>query len=97
MAAKKKTTKESAPKAAKKTVSKAPAKKAVKKTAAKKTVAKKVAVKKAPVAKAAPTKRIESPVEKPVELKGFAKKQYQRLLDLRDGLLDAMYGVTHDT
>lgn len=33
----------------------------------------------------------------PVVLKGFAKKQHQRLLDLRDGLLDAMYGVTHDT
>ena len=92
MAAKKKTTKESAPKAAKKTVSKAPAKKAVKKT-----TAKKAAVKKAPAVKAASTKRVEPPVEKPVELKGFAKKQYQRLLDLRDGLLDAMYGVTHDT
>ena len=34
---------------------------------------------------------------KPVVLKGFAKKQHQRLLDLRDGILDAMYGVTHDT
>lgn len=35
--------------------------------------------------------------EKPVELKGFAKKQYQKLLDLRDGLLDAMDGITHET
>lgn len=34
---------------------------------------------------------------KPIVLKGFAKKQHQRLLDLRDGLLDAMYGVTHET
>ena len=34
---------------------------------------------------------------KPVVLRGFAKKQHQRLLDLRDGILDAMYGVTHDT
>ncbi len=100
MAAKKKTTTKSAPKAAKKvaskatkkTASKAPAKKVVKKAAAKK-----VAAKKAPAAKAAATRRIVLPVEKPVELKGFAKKQHQKLLDLRDGLLDAMYGVTHDT
>jgi len=100
MAAKKKTTTKSAPKAAKKV-----AKKATKKTASKaaskkvvrKAAAKKVAAKKAPTAKAAATKRVDPPAEKPVVLKGFAKKQHQRLLDLRDGLLDAMYGVTHDT
>ena len=91
MAAKKKTTTKSAPKAAKKV-----AKKATKKTASK-APAKKVAAKQTPATKAAATKRIEPPVKKPVVLKGFAKKQHQRLLDLRDGLLDAMYGVTHET
>ncbi|NWK56013.1 TraR/DksA C4-type zinc finger protein [Verrucomicrobiaceae bacterium N1E253] len=87
MAAKKKTTEKTtspAKKAAKKTVKKAAAKKTAKKTVAKKAAAKKTEAKPA------------EPV-KPVELKGFAKKQHQRLLDLRDGLLDAMYGVTHDT
>jgi len=34
---------------------------------------------------------------KPVKLSGFSKKQYQRLLDLRDGIMDAMNGITHDT
>ena len=32
-----------------------------------------------------------------VKLKGFAKKQYQKLLDLRDELVDAMQGVTNET
>lgn len=104
MAAKKKTTTKAASKSpatkkvAKKTVkktAKTTAKKAVKKTA-KKSAAKKVAAKK--VSEAPPVKKaVEKPVQKPVVLKGFAKKQHQRLLDLRDGLLDAMYGVTHDT
>lgn len=89
----KKVTKKSAPKkAAAKVAKKAP----VKKAAAKKTVAKKKAVKAVAVVK--PVKKVtKAPVLKPVVLKGFAKKQHQRLLDLRDGLLDAMYGVTHDT
>ena len=81
----KKVAKKAAKKVAKK-VTKKPAKKAAKK-AAKKVVVKKVAKK---------VNRIKVP-SKPVVLRGFAKKQHQRLLDLRDGILDAMYGVTHDT
>ncbi|MGB0991081.1 MAG: TraR/DksA family transcriptional regulator [Akkermansiaceae bacterium] len=34
-------------------------------------------------------------MRKPVKLVGFVKKQHQRLLDLRDGILDAM-GMTQD-
>ena len=81
----KKATKKATKKVAKK-VAKKPAKKVVKK-AAKKAVVKKAAKK---------VNRVKVP-SKPVVLKGFAKKQHQRLLDLRDGILDAMYGVTHDT
>jgi len=81
----KKTAKKAVKKATKK-VAKKPAKKVVKK-AAKKAVVKKAAKK---------VNRVKVP-SKPVVLKGFAKKQHQRLLDLRDGILDAMYGVTHDT
>jgi len=81
----KKVAKKAAKKVAKK-VTKKPAKKAAKK-AAKKVVVKKAAKK---------VNRIKVP-SKPVVLRGFAKKQHQRLLDLRDGILDAMYGVTHDT
>ena len=102
----KKAAKKVAKKAAKKVVVKKTAKKAVKKAAKK--VAKKVtkkpakkvakkAAKKVVVKKAAKkVTRIKVPT-KPVVLRGFAKKQHQRLLDLRDGILDAMYGVTHDT
>ncbi|MDG1358090.1 MAG: TraR/DksA C4-type zinc finger protein [Akkermansiaceae bacterium] len=93
--------KKAAKKAPKKVVSK-PAKKTSKKAAKK--VSKKVAKKapkkavKKPVVKAAAKKVIRKKVpSKPVVLKGFAKKQHQKLLDLRDGILDAMYGVTHDT
>ncbi len=81
----KKVAKKVSKKASKKVVKKAAkkvAKKATKKAAAK-AVVKKVVRKKVPT--------------KPVILKGFAKKQHQKLLDLRDGILDAMYGVTHDT
>ena len=89
----KKAAKKVAKKAAKK-VSKKAAKKVSKKAAKKvsKKAAKKVVVKKA----AKKVTRIKVP-SKPVVLRGFAKKQHQRLLDLRDGILDAMYGVTHDT
>ena len=89
----KKAAKKVAKKAAKKAVKKV-AKKAAKKPAKKaaKKAAKKVVVKKA----AKKVNRIKVP-SKPVVLRGFAKKQHQRLLDLRDGILDAMYGVTHDT
>ena len=61
-------------------------KKAVKK-AAKKAPAKKAA-KKAPAKKAAPRKR--------VKLTNFVKKQRQRLRDLQDELMDAMYGVQQE-
>ena len=100
-AAKKAVVKKTAKKAVKK-VAKKPAKKVAKKIAKKvtkkpakkvtKKAAKKVVVKKA----AKKVTRIKVP-SKPVVLRGFAKKQHQRLLDLRDGILDAMYGVTHDT
>ena len=57
--------------------------------------------KKAPAAKAVPEvpilKKVSVKPAKPVKLVGFAKKQYQRLLDLRDGIMDAMNGITHDT
>lgn len=91
----KKTAKKVAKKALKavKTAVKKPTKKVTKKTAAKKALVKKAPAKKAP-AKKAPAKK--APAKK-VKLVGFAKKQHQRLLDLRDGILDAMYGVTHDT
>lgn len=49
----------------------------------------------APKAQSASKKKATA--NKPVKLTGFVKKQHQRLLDLRDGILDAMYGVTHDT
>ncbi|MGB1873544.1 MAG: TraR/DksA family transcriptional regulator [Akkermansiaceae bacterium] len=94
----KKAAKKVTKKAVKKVSKKAPAKKAkkvAKKVAKKapKKVAKKPVVKK-PVVKKAVRNKVPT---KPVVLRGFAKKQYQRLLDLRDGILDAMYGVTHDT
>ncbi|MBT8044875.1 MAG: TraR/DksA C4-type zinc finger protein, partial [Verrucomicrobiae bacterium] len=79
-------------KAAKKTVKKAAAKTPKKKAVAKKAVVKKAVVKKAPAKKA--TKKVK---HRKVAIKGFVKKQYQRLLDLRDGILDAMDAVTHDT
>lgn len=103
-AAAKKTVKKAAKKVTKKKVTpkkKQPAKKAApKKKVAKKTAkkaakapAKKAVVKK--VTKKTPAKKVAP--KKKVKLVGFAKKQHQRLLDLRDGILDAMYGVTHDT
>jgi DnaK suppressor protein len=90
MATKKKAVKKAAKKAPAK---KAPAKKAAKKAPAKKAPAKKAAkktpAKKAPAKKAAPRKR--------VKLTNFVKKQRQRLLDLQDELMDAMYGVQQET
>ena len=88
-AAKKVAKKASQPKKVAKKVAKKAVKKAVKKATPKATKAAKPAPIVRKVAKkAAPLK--------PVVLKGFAKKQHQRLLDLRDGIVDAMYGVTHD-
>lgn len=101
MAAKKKTTKKTDKSTVKKSEDQAPiakkaAKKAVKKSPAKKAATKVVAKKAAKTPSAPKTQKLKKP-EKSIVLKGFAKKQHQRLLDLRDELLDAMYGVTHDT
>ena len=108
----KKAAKKTVKKAAKKVVKKAVKKKVVKKKSAKKTLIKKVVTeKKAIVKKAAAKKKAAKkslPVKKAivkkkvvakkkVKLIGFARKQHQRLLDLRDGILDAMNGITHDT
>lgn len=106
-AAKKVAKKAAKKKPAPKKVAKKAAKKVAKKASQPKKVAKKVAkkaVKKATpkatkAAKPAPIVRKvakKAAPLKPVVLKGFAKKQHQRLLDLRDGIVDAMYGVTHD-
>lgn len=89
----KKAVKNVAKKVAKKAAGKKAAKKAVKKVAKKaakkvtKKAAKKSPVKKAPAAKAAKPKA-------PKKLSSFIKKQQQRLLELRDELVDAMSGVT---
>ncbi|MDG2487584.1 MAG: TraR/DksA C4-type zinc finger protein, partial [Roseibacillus sp.] len=86
---------------AKKAAKKAPAKKAAKKAPAKKAAKKapaKKAAKKAPAKKAAkkaPAKKLAP--RKPVKLTIFVKKQRQRLLDLQDELMDAMYGVQQET
>ena len=75
-------------------VKKAAAKKKVAKKRAK-TATKKAAKKSLPVKKAIVKKKVVA--KKKVKLIGFARKQHQRLLDLRDGILDAMNGITHDT
>ena len=82
-------------KVAKKKAQKKVAKKAAKKVTKKAVPAKKVAPpeKAAPAKKAAPVKKIVKTSHKAV----FVKKQRQRLLDLRDELVDAMNGVTRDT
>ena len=78
--------------AKKKAAKKAPVKKAAKKAPAKK-AAKKAPAKKA--AKKAPAEKVVT--RKPVKLTNFVKKQRQRLLDLQDELMDAMYGVQQET
>lgn len=103
MPAKKKTAKTAATKktAAKKT--------AAKKTVAKKTVAKKSPKKAAPAQKTAPVADKKAPAEPaavtpapakapagPVKMTAFVKKQQQKLLDLRDVLMEAMYGVQNE-
>jgi RNA polymerase-binding transcription factor DksA len=97
-AAKKVSAKKTAKKAAAK--KEAPAKKAKKaKKAAKKEAPSKKAAKKAAAVKAvppAPPKKKVAP-RKPVKLTIFVKKQRQRLLDLKDELMDAMYGVQQET
>ena len=100
--------KKSATKAAKKVSAKKTAKKAAAKKAAPAKKAKKAAKKEAPSKKAAkkaaavkavppaPPKKKAAP-RKPVKLTIFVKKQRQRLLDLKDELMDAMYGVQQET
>jgi len=96
-----------AKKAAKKTSAKKAAKKAVKKATVKK-VAKKAPKKdsaKKPL-KPTPAQKAEmedigaligSEVPEGVKLSPFVAKQRQRLLDLRDQLINAMYGMTRET
>jgi RNA polymerase-binding transcription factor DksA len=91
-AAKKVSAKKTAKKAAAK--KEAPAKKAVKKETPSKKAAKKAAAVKA-VPPAPPKKKVAP--RKPVKLTIFVKKQRQRLLDLKDELMDAMYGVQQET
>ncbi|MEM1084545.1 MAG: TraR/DksA family transcriptional regulator [Verrucomicrobiota bacterium] len=90
----KKVAKKAAKKAVKKVAKKA-AKKATKKAAAPaKKAATKAAKKEVPAKKAAPVKKAAPAKKKgPVKLTAFATKQRQRLLDLRDELVDAMSGV----
>lgn len=94
-----KASKKAAKKVVKKAAKKAPAKKTTKKVAKKS--AKKAPEKKAVAQKETETVKKVAPKKvapkKNVKLIGFAKKQHQKLLDLRDSILDAMYGVTHDT
>jgi len=111
-AAKKAPAKKAAKKApAKKAAKKTPAKKAAKKAPAKKApakAAKAAPAKKAPAKKAA-KKELVPEVEifvvpkkkvaptKPAKLTGFVKKQQQRLLELRDELMDVMSGIQQET
>ena len=110
--AKKKAAAKKAPakKAAKKApAKKAAAKKAPAKKAAKSEEAVKAPAKKAPAKKAASKdadkkneevfvvpKKKTAPT-KPAKLSGFAKKQRQKLLELRDELMDAMHGIQSET
>ncbi|MFP6857749.1 MAG: TraR/DksA C4-type zinc finger protein [Roseibacillus sp.] len=93
-AAKKVSAKKTAKKAAAKKAPAKKAKKAAKKEAPSKKVAKKAAAVKA--VPPAPPKKKAAP-RKPVKLTIFVKKQRQRLLDLKDELMDAMYGVQQET
>jgi len=91
---------------------KAPGKKApIPKAAPKPVLAKKAPEIKAPVSKSAPKKykskkaaapKVDENTSPPAPIKSphspaFIKKQHQRLLDLRDDLVDAMSGMTRDT
>jgi DnaK suppressor protein len=107
MPSKKKTAKKAPAKKA--AAKKAPAKKAAaKKAPAKKVTAKEAPAKAEPVKKAAakkspapapPVEEVKPVIVKPtgpIKLTAFAKKQQQKLLDLRDDLLEALYGVEND-
>ena len=91
-----KTPAKKAAKASEPAAKKAPAKKAVKSPAAKpapkKTAAKKAPAK--PVAEAPAEPALPAKPAAPVKVSGFTLKQRQRLLDLRDELVDAMSGMT---
>ena len=97
----KKVTKKAAKKVAKKVAKKAPKKQTAKKTASKPKASKKAQKEVGASAAVKTLKKSAPPTEfrtvKSVELKGFTKKQYQKLLDLRDSILDVMHGVTNDT
>lgn len=101
-AAVKKTAKSKAP-AEKASAKKAPAKKAVAKKAVKKTspIKKKVAVKRRPLMSHLAPKPVmpsAAPGGKPKKLSAaFLKAQKQKLLDLRDTLVDQMNGVARDS
>ena len=101
-AAKKTPAKKVTKKAAKKALAKKVAKKAAKKAPSKKPSTKKTTTKKkAPIkdtmeAAAADNEEILKPKKK-VVLNAFVKAQRQRLLDLRDELVEAMEGVARDS
>ena len=104
MAAKKQATRKApAKKTVKKTTAKKSATKAAKKAAPKKKIARettKKAAKKATAKKPAGkknTEATEAEVSNGVKLSPFVAKQRQKLLDLRDELINSMYGVTRDT
>lgn len=71
------------------------AKTSVKKTTSKKAVAKKSA--KAASGAATPAKKAPAAPAEVKPMSSFVKKQYQRLLDLRDELMDSMYGMQQET
>ncbi len=87
-----KVSKPAAKKAAKKAVKKS-VKKAVAKTETAKRAAEKESVAEKPIAKPQPALSKQDAKEQ----KNFDEKQYQKLLDLRDSILDIMRGVTQDT
>lgn len=82
--------------ASKKAVAKAPSKPLPKKASPIKANTKKPTTKKAPVAKKVSAAKSSAPA-KPVVLTGFLAKQRQRLLMLKDTLLDSMNGVAKDS
>lgn len=106
-AVKKKVAKKAAKKVTKKAVKKKVAKKATKKVKVTKKAVKKATPKPAPKKKAAKpakkavakkaVKKVVKKAKKSKKLSTFDKKQYRRLLDLRDELIDATHGLAKDT
>ena len=96
----KKTLKKTAKKAAKKTAKKAAPAKATKSAKSVKKAAKapvKKAAKKAAPVDLPPVDPGPKRPPKPLPMTAFIRKQHQRLLDLRDELMDAMYGMQQET